>query len=223
MEVAIPDRQRAQVTTPEAVRLAGIWAVAVDLDFVLKFCERLETLSADRNKQAVPGDPLTFQALWVAALVAYARCFEQGPHRVALSEADVNAELRAWHGTFIGLRDRHIAHPLDPHSEGYRVDVTLTLPQSGVRAVTGVVVSGEKVAGPSSQQVRELTRLARSLRALVGDRFALLQNAVVAQARARPIEEMYATRPSEIVLKDAPGPDRRPSTRRRKPKPSDRR
>lgn len=217
------DRQRAEISTPEARHLAGLWAIAVDLDFVIAFCERLIALGADRDERNIPRDALGAQAFWVAALIAYARCFDRGRRGVALSDDDVASEDAAWHRTFVALRDRHIAHPIDPRAEGYAVDVALTLPKSGPRAVTGVVVYGHKDASGSSQQVRELLRIATAVRKLVGDRVATGQTAVTVQARALPIEELYETPASKIVLRDAPGPDPLAPERRKRVKAKDQR
>lgn len=208
---------RAKLETPEALRLAALWSVTVDLDQVIEFCQRLRGLSAARDEQGAPRDDLDFNAFWIAALVTYARCFDKGRRVLALSEEDVGTpESLSWHETFIALRDQHVAHPVDTKLEGYFVDAFLTSPQSPTRTVEAVSVSGHKRTSASTEYVEALLQLARSLRKQASARIEVLRDAVLAQARARPIDEFYAAGGSEIVLPDVSGPRPRSLDRRRR-------
>src|SRR5438045_3537317 len=82
---------RAKLETPEAVHLAALRSITVDLDRVIAFCERLQTLSRDRDENGAPKDDVQFDALWTAALVAYARCFTTGKRKPALTGDDAKS------------------------------------------------------------------------------------------------------------------------------------
>src|SRR5947209_18845449 len=102
---------RAKLVTPEAMRLAALRSITVDLDRVIAFCERLQTLSLDRDENGAPNDDVQFDALWTSALVAYARCFAKGKRTLALTSEDArSAGSFEWHESFMGLRDEHVAH-----------------------------------------------------------------------------------------------------------------
>jgi predicted metal-dependent hydrolase len=81
------------------------------------------------DPEAVPAlpeeDQLVLEAIWIAAIVTYVRCFNGGA-RTRLAEShvrtatapDAEKALRA-HRYLLELRDRHIAHPVSAFEEGY--------------------------------------------------------------------------------------------------------
>ena len=80
------------------------------------------------------------QALWSAALMAYARCFGKGK-RFGLTTDDVRSlplqgEVMKYHQWVLGERDRLARHPANPF-EAARVGAALTPPGRGNRRVGG--------------------------------------------------------------------------------------
>ncbi len=81
-----------------------------------------------------------------------------------------------------------------------------------------ISVSGHKRTAASTEYVERLLRHARTLREAVAARMGVLRGAVLAQARARPIDELDATAGSEIMLPKLVGPRPRKSRPRRVPR-----
>lgn len=192
---------RARLRGPEAERLAALRGLLADLDDVVAFCERLELLSADRDADDAPRQSLEFQAFWIAALVTYARCFDTSRRGLSLDPAEIVPEdSQSWHETFVGLRDQHFVHAVDRRLEGFFVDAVLSPPASGVRKVVEVLTLGFKRTAASSEHVDELLRLARKVRQRAETRLEVVRAGVLVQAQGRPVDELYATPASELVL-----------------------
>ena len=201
---------RAKLVTPEALRLASLWSVTVDLDRVTAFCERLEALSADRDQMDAPNDDVAFDAFWTGALVAYARCFATGRRTQLLDPEDMPPVAIRWHDTFMALRNEHVAHHVDQRLEGFFVDALLSDPSAPHRVVEQIAVSGHKRTAASPEHVHQLAELARMLRTRTDRRIELLRDAVFSQAGSRPVDELYSTPGSEITMPARTGP--RPPT-----------
>ena len=208
---------RAELDTPEALRLSSLWSVTVDLGRVIAFCGRLTELSADRDAMDAPRDEIAFDAYWTGALIAYARCFTSGRRGDVLKADDVPTPSSDWHETFMGLRNKHIAHHVDQELEDFFVDALLSDPSASRRAVEQIAVSGHKRTAASADHISELAALAHTLKTQTEHRIELLRDVVLAQARSRPIDELYATPGSEITLPPRTGP-RPPTVKRRRAK-----
>jgi hypothetical protein len=130
-----------ELTSPAARRLAELAAVFDDLQFVLGCCARLLG-ELDRADQR---DPVVVEALWAAALNAYARCFRTGEHDAGLTVGDLAAtglegDLVSWHETLGKLRDFLVAKAANPR-EAFSVGVSLAAggPAEGI-VVTSIPV-----------------------------------------------------------------------------------
>jgi len=99
-----------RIDFPEAIELANWAGIRLDLKFVCDACDRL--IHTDQS------DDILRRALFVAALVAYARCFKGNEGvRIGLKENDLESmgenKVLAFHQFFITLRDKHIAHSVN--------------------------------------------------------------------------------------------------------------
>jgi hypothetical protein len=102
------DGQAAQILADQAV-------IVQDLQFVIECCKRL---LAELDKPEEQRDAVVPQALWSAALVAYARCFTEGK-RFGLAAEDIRTlplqgEVMKYHKWVIGERSKLTAHPANP-------------------------------------------------------------------------------------------------------------
>src|SRR4051794_28433072 len=118
-----------ELTGPAARRLADLAAVFDDLQFVLGCCERLLRELARGDEQ----DPVVTEALWAAALNAYARSFRAGDRDAGLTVEDLTAtglqgDLVPWHDMLGKLRNYLVAKAANPR-ETFSVGVSV--PEDG--------------------------------------------------------------------------------------------
>ncbi|MER6663197.1 hypothetical protein ABT256_01505 [Amycolatopsis japonica] len=153
---------------------------------------------------------IVIRGLWAAALVAYKRCFSDGK-RSFLSDTDVESlplqgEVVEWHRFLKQMRDKHIAHSVNPFEE-VRV---LLFPQ---QAAEGVGVGHVLVKYMSSDEggVRQLGDLANHLLELVHGRAEEQWNALLRTANQMSPEELAALKPYTHVI---PGAEHANSARR---------
>lgn len=98
----------------EANRLAGLHGVLIDLEWTACVCQRLLTLLEKPQH-----DSLLVEALSSAALVRYARCFAKGVRRSLPADiiAHLSTEENKDHNYFVNVRDKHIAHSVNPYED----------------------------------------------------------------------------------------------------------
>jgi hypothetical protein len=151
-----------------ARQLADSVSVLQDLELVLSACEQLSELIRSDSDQP---DSASLHAWWTAALVTYVRCFSSGK-RGGLSYSDVQSlgeNAVAIHETIKGMRDKNIAHSVNPF-EQVRVGLVLS-PQLRQRtAVEGVAVLASRLLTLDVQWVDALSTLVRGLKKGVAER-----------------------------------------------------
>jgi hypothetical protein len=99
-------------SSPEAWHLADLGGIENDLLAVIFYCERMQ-----RDIDAAKYDYVLWEALGIAAVIRYARCFSKGV-RVSLGkEVFQDAELLAKHEHFIDVRNKHVAHSVNPFED----------------------------------------------------------------------------------------------------------
>lgn len=153
-----------QVDFAEAKCLADLASIFQDLSFTVQASERLLSVVEDESQ-----DPILIQSLWTAALISYVRCFAHGK-RFGLSEETIShleGNPIEVHRFYKNLRDKHIAHSVNPFEE---VAVGLVLPEEGVtdRAIQGVATLSRRYIAASREGVEQLVVLASALREEVG-------------------------------------------------------
>jgi len=100
-----------RIPLPEAQALADLYGVETDLQHALRTCEAAIQLAQDRSH-----DREVVESLVCAALIRYFRCFSKSPRR-GLSHDEIgkrNKSIREGHSWFHWLRDRFVAHSINP-------------------------------------------------------------------------------------------------------------
>lgn len=181
----------AQVDFQEARNLADLASIHQDLSFVVDGLSRLLRLLQNDDE-----DTVVQQSLWTAALVAYTRCFATGK-RLGLSE-DI-LQTQEWEGDdpikchryYRNLRDKHIAHSVNPFEE-VAVGLVLSPPDAQTWQVEGVAVLSRKLMFPSAEGVRTLLNLASCARREIASRAEALTDETLQAGRRFPIDDLLA-------------------------------
>ena len=124
----------AKVDFPDAQKLADLATIIQDLRAIMQTCSRLKGLLDENSK-----DSILIESLWVSALIKYARCFASGK-RFGLSK-DIYQKLQGEpikaHQFYIDLRNKHIAHSVNPF-EQMEVGLVLSSTNESDKKIIGV-------------------------------------------------------------------------------------
>jgi hypothetical protein len=180
---------------PSAQILADQASIIQDLQFVMDCCKRLLTELA---KPEEDNDPVVPQALWSAALVAYARCFGKGK-RFGLSAEDVRTlplrgEVMKYHKWVIEERDKLARHPASPF-EATKVGAALSPPDQAERRVEGIVILSTSHVLVDDTGVRQLGGLASELAKQTAEKAQAQQDFVLADAQQLNRDSLYKLPP----------------------------
>ena len=191
-EGVIPRR----VDFDEAFEMANWAGILMDLQFVCDACDRL--LDADQS------DAVYDRAMFVAVLIAYARCFKGNEGvRVGLDEHDLEGmgekNVPTVHRFFIDLRDKHIAHSVSAFKQA-----VVGVADLGGRLVAVDVTS--HMIGVPPQSLADIKEIAKYLMKVTKKRFDDASDRVIAkyadldedEARALPLIELKAPRPGQV-------------------------
>jgi hypothetical protein len=188
---------------PSARILADQALIIQDLQFVMECCKRLlnELVKPEKDRDAVVP-----QALWSAALVAYARCFSKGK-RFGLAAEDIESlplqgEVMRYHKWVIGERNKLTVHPADPF-EAAKVGAALSRPDQAKRRVEGVAVLSTSHVLVDDTGVRQLGGLASELAKQTAEKAKGQQDSVLADAQQMNIESLYRLPPLRTGSPDA--------------------
>src|ERR1700724_877745 len=125
---------------PSAQILADQASIIQDLQFVMECCKRLliELAKPEQDRDAVVP-----QALWSAALIAYARCFGKGK-QFGLATDDVRTlplqgEVIKYHKWVIQERNKLAVHPANPFDTA-KVVAALSPPGQTARRGQGIAI-----------------------------------------------------------------------------------
>jgi len=176
---------------PSAQVLADQALIIHDLQFVMDSCKRLLTELARPEDDR---DPVVPQALWSAAVVAYARCFGKGK-RFGLSPDDVRTlplrgEVMKYHKWVMEERDKLTAHPANPFTAA-KVGAALSPPDQADRRVEGIVIFSTSHVLVDETGVRQLGGLASELAKQTAERAQTQQDAVLADAQQLDRDSLY--------------------------------
>jgi hypothetical protein len=175
--------------------LADQASIIQDLQFVMDCCKRLLTELAKPEEDR---DPIVPQALWSAALVAYARCFGQGK-RFGLSAEDVRSlplrgEVMKYHKWVIGERDKLTRHPANPF-DATKVGAALSPPEQRERRVEGIVILSTSRILVDGTGVRQLGGLASELAKQTAEKAQAQQDFALADAQQLDGDSLYKSPP----------------------------
>jgi hypothetical protein len=187
-----PDSQLPVVRLEDkkARRLADLTGIYMDLSFTIDACKVI--MEFPEHEQDTTRGLLFREALWTSALISYARCFAPGK-RYGLSEATLatlGEDYLEVHKVFLGLRNKHIAHSVNPFEQ---VEVGLVLSEEGAkdRMVEAIVVYGIKLAYLNRPAAIDLHNLAATLRNEIGRLANEAEEATLEDARRVQVEELY--------------------------------
>jgi hypothetical protein len=190
---------------PEERRLADLFGISVDLAAVRDYCERIIAHFDD----GIPDFPLT-EAIWIAALVRYARCFTTNRAvRSPLGRKDIRAlpaHLASLHAFAIELRNKHIAHSENP-LEMNRVGVVVAPPESP--ALEGISLSNQNVSFVAGGYAEGMRDLAATLLGRVEAQIELEKERVLQIARDLSIDQFYAKDTWQMQVPDTQDVSRR--------------
>ncbi|HEY3733620.1 MAG TPA: hypothetical protein VGL63_06865 [Streptosporangiaceae bacterium] len=180
---------------PSARVLADQALIIQDLQFVMECCKRL---LAELAKDEDDREPVVPQALWSAALVAYARCFGNGK-RFGLAAGDVRAlplqgAVMKFHQWALSERDKLAAHAANPF-EAARVGAALSPPDRPGRRVEGIAILSASHVLVDGTGVRQLGGLASELAKQTAEKAQKQQDSVLADAQQISIDSLYALPP----------------------------
>jgi hypothetical protein len=189
----------SELRTPEAEHLGDLSLIVLDLRSTIDICRRLlEELQKDDQ------DAILIEALWTSALVKYARCFASGK-RFGLDEKifeHFDGDPIGAHRYFIDMRNKHIAHSVNPFEE-VRVGVVLSAPSAQPLTVQGVAVLSRKLISTDVDGVRNLVTLASALHKRVAELAKQEQDGLLKWAQGQPV----AVFPQGQLGMFTPGPD----------------
>src|SRR5580700_9624547 len=190
---------------PSAQLLADQAAIIQGLQFVMECCKRLLT---ELDKPEIVRDSVVPQALWSAALVAYARCFGKGK-RFGLSAEDVRTlplrgEVMKYHKWVIGERDELAVHPANPFA-ATRVGAALSPPDHAERRVEGIVILSASHVLVDDTGVRQLGGLASELAKQTAEKAQAQQDFVLADAQQLNRDNLYKSPPLRMRSASAGG------------------
>jgi hypothetical protein len=183
------------LAAPSAQLLADQAGIVADLRFVMECCKKL---LAELDKPEIVRDPVVPEALWSAALVAYARCFGKGK-RFGLEAEDVRSlplqgEVMTFHQWVLAERDRLTRHPANPF-DAAKVGAALSPPDQDNRRVQGIVILSASHLLVDDTGVRQLGGLASELAKQTADKAQKQQDAVLADAQQASIDSLYKLTP----------------------------
>ena len=177
--------------SPEARLLADQAGIIGDLQFVMDCCKRL---LAELARPEAEQEPVIPQALWSAALVAYARCFGEGK-RYGLTPDDIRSlplqgEVLKYHTWVVEQRNQVTRHSADPF-EAARVGATLSPPAAGPRKVAGIAIMTMSHVLVDDMGVRQLGALASELARQTAEKAKPQQDVVLADTQKMDIDRLY--------------------------------
>jgi hypothetical protein len=175
--------------------LADHVSIIQDLQFVMDCCKRLLTELAEPEEDR---DPVLPQALWSAALLAYARCFGKGK-QFGLTTEDVrtlplHGEVMKFHNWIAEECLRFTTRPADPF-DAAKVAAALSSPEDTKRRVEGIAVLSARHVLVDGAGVRQLGALASELAKQTAKKAQEQQDVVLADAQRLDIDSLYELPP----------------------------
>ena len=203
----MPQRQSgAELTSTKAAGLGDLSLTLLDLRSVIELCRRLD---AELAKPESDHDNLLVEAMWTAALVKYIRCFTSGKRtELDSSVFDGMDGAHDTHQYFKNMRDKHVAHSVNPF-EGVGVRVLLR-GEPGQSVAEGIAVFQHRLVCTDRKGVRTLERLASTAQRDVRLRCKSMRDELISWAKAQPPGTFTPDQLSMV----APGPEQAGESRK---------
>jgi len=196
------------IDLPSARILADQASIIQDLQFVMDCCKRL---LAELARPEEDRDGVVPQALWSAALLAYARCFETGrPSGLATADIEslpLHGAVLKFHTWVIEERDKLATYPADPFAAA-KVGAALSPLRHKQRRVEGIAIFSTSHVLIDAIGVRQLGGLASELAKQTAEQATKQQDAVLAEAKRQDLDSLYSLPPLRMRPSPAdPAPD----------------
>lgn len=196
------------IDLPSARILADQASIIQDLQFVMDCCKRL---LAELARPEEDRDAVVPQALWSAALLAYARCFETGrPSGLATADIEslpLHGAVLKFHTWVIDERDKLATYPADPFAAA-KVGAALSPLRHKQRRVEGIAIFSTSHVLIDAIGVRQLGGLASELAKQTAEQATKQQDAVLAEAKRQDLDSLYSLPPLRMRPPPAdPAPD----------------
>lgn len=194
--------------TPSARVLAGQASVIQDLQFVMDCCKRL---LAELGRPEGERDGVVPQALWSAALVAYARCFGGGrPSGLTVGDVQdlpLQGAVTKFHEWVVEERERFTAFPADPFASS-KIGAALSPADQAKRRVEGIAIFSTSHVLIDANGVRQLGALASELAKQTAVKAREQEDTVLADAQQLDLGSLYEAPP---LLPQAPPAEAEPA------------
>jgi len=190
----------AKANSSEAQKLADLAAIVQDFGTIMQACSRLKNLLDDNSK-----DNFLIESLWVSALIKYARCFATGK-RFGLSKdiyQHLPGEPLEAHQFYIDLRNKHIAHSVNPF-EQMEVGYILSSVNESEKKIIGVSTLSMRHIVSGKEGVQELGMLSKIALGKICSMAKETEQKVLEEGKEIPIDKLYEIARPRLV---APGPD----------------
>lgn len=148
------DKKTVKVDIPEAALLADLYGILHDLDTAKEWCTKVT-----KNSRTTSWDMWSDEAITTGAIIKYFRCFTTGV-RFGLRRddiANIGDKLLKKHDYHKSLRDKFIAHPVNPFDESY-VNVSITV-NDGELSLSPKLYAGHTQLLLSHHEATELLEL----------------------------------------------------------------
>jgi hypothetical protein len=176
-----------EVKLPEAEILADLYGIRFDLEAASYLCVKAVELGQPR-----PHDYLVVEGLVAAAVIRYGRCFSSGV-RLGLHRQDLAAlspEALEAHNYFKALRDKFVAHSVNPFEETY---VTASASErDGTRVPIQSVGPGQHRLELSTDTAEALSRLISAVEGVVHQKVVSEELRLLSVIQALPLDTIHS-------------------------------
>ena len=154
---------KLELNLPEAKYFSDLGGVRLELNTILSLCTQADGLPESSKREAEIID-----ALGIACIMKYIRCFHHTGKRQSLSLNDIqtlSVGLRETHKTIKHLRDKHIAHSVS-HLEECYCEVQIE-EENGIRKAVERITTGIEIVIINKEQLRDIQQLVSEVLVIV--------------------------------------------------------
>lgn len=177
----------AAITIDEAKALSELYGIKHDLELAHSLAGSVIRDLGERSP-----DFIMMEGLVSAAIVRYGRCFKSGVRAKFRKEwlDSLTEEMRGMHDYFISLRDKYIAHSVNPYEDSY-VTATITV-KDGVKEPISHIGAGIERVVLSKSEATALSALVFKLRDIIDEKVHEEENRLLNILQNLSIEEQHS-------------------------------
>lgn len=177
-----------EVNYEEAKKLVDYSSIQNDLRFMIEQLSRLLKLLKEKSE-----DRILIQSFFTSALIAYFRCFSHGK-RLRLSPnifKDLKGEPLGVHNYYKNLRDKLVAHSVNPFEET-KVGLVLSNPKERPPKIEGVVRLSRQLISLTPEGVNNFLKLALHAESFVGKQIQKYITKTLKAGKHLSIDALYS-------------------------------